>query len=85
MSKLHSQLQPHMLRRTKNEVEAAIPPKMEFILRVELSALQKQYYKAILTHNFQGLTKGAHTSLINILMELQKVRRLLDDALHRLT
>lgn len=34
-----------------------LPPKKELILRVELSSKQKEYYKAILTRNYQLLTK----------------------------
>lgn len=34
-----------------------LPPKKELILRVELSSKQKEYYKAILTRNYQILTR----------------------------
>lgn len=34
-----------------------MPPKKELILRVELSSKQKEYYKAILTRNYQKLTR----------------------------
>lgn len=41
-----------------------LPPKKELILRVELSTMQKEYYKAILTRNYQILTRkgGAQVS-----------------------
>ena len=32
-----------------------MPSKSEFIVRVELSAMQKKYYKYILTRNFEAL------------------------------
>jgi chromodomain-helicase-DNA-binding protein 4 len=32
-----------------------MPTKSEFIVRVELSPLQKKYYKYILTRNFEAL------------------------------
>lgn len=32
-----------------------MPTKSEFIIRVELSPLQKKYYKYILTRNFEAL------------------------------
>ncbi len=35
-----------------------MPPKNERILRVEMSPLQKQYYKWILARNFKELNKG---------------------------
>lgn len=34
-----------------------LPPKKELILRVELSSKQKEYYKAILTRNYELLTR----------------------------
>lgn len=42
-----------------------LPPKKELILRVELSSKQKEYYKAILTRNYQILTRrgGAQVTL----------------------
>ncbi len=45
IDRLHSELQPHLLRRVKKDVEKSLPAKIERILRVEMSHLQKQYYK----------------------------------------
>jgi chromodomain-helicase-DNA-binding protein 4 len=39
--KLHDMLAPHMLRRMKMDVLKDIPSKSEFIVRVELSPMQK--------------------------------------------
>ena len=47
-------LGPHMLRRLKADVLLGMPSKAEFIIRVELSAMQKKYYKYILTRNYEG-------------------------------
>lgn len=41
----------------KKDVMKEMPPKKELILRVELSSKQKEYYKAILTRNYQILTR----------------------------
>ncbi|PKU42821.1 chromodomain-helicase-dna-binding protein 2 [Limosa lapponica baueri] len=41
---LHKVLEPFLLRRVKKDVEKSLPAKVEQILRVEMSALQKQYY-----------------------------------------
>lgn len=41
----------------KKDVMTELPPKKELILRVELSSLQKEYYKAILTRNYQVLSR----------------------------
>ncbi|KAK6237044.1 hypothetical protein QUC31_020837 [Theobroma cacao] len=75
ISRLHKMLAPHLLRRVKKDVMKELPPKKELILRVELSSKQKEYYKAILTRNYQLLTKrcGPQISLINVVMELRKL------------
>ena len=57
LSKLHTELRPHLLRRVIKDVERSLPPKNERILRVAMSPLQKQYYKWILTRNFKELNK----------------------------
>ncbi|KAE9588990.1 hypothetical protein Lal_00012672 [Lupinus albus] len=73
--RLHKMLAPHLLRRVKKDVMTELPPKKELILRVELSSKQKEYYKAILTRNYEILTRrgGAQISLINVVMELRKL------------
>uniref|UniRef100_A0A1X7TFN6 SNF2 N-terminal domain-containing protein n=1 Tax=Amphimedon queenslandica TaxID=400682 RepID=A0A1X7TFN6_AMPQE len=42
--------------------------------QIELTAIQKQYYRAILERNFTFLTKGSNTvpNLLNTMMELRK-------------
>ena len=77
INKLHKLLAPHMLRRVKADVLGNLPGKAEFIVRVEMSELQLEYYRAILTKNYKilnGTTNGKSTrfSLSNIMMELQK-------------
>ncbi|KAH7280823.1 hypothetical protein KP509_36G015700 [Ceratopteris richardii] len=75
VARLHKMLAPHLLRRVKKDVMKDLPPKKELILRVELSALQKEYYKAILTRNYQLLSRkgGPQISLNNVVMELRKL------------
>lgn len=75
VSRLHKILAPHLLRRVKKDVMKDLPPKKELILRVDLSSKQKEYYKAILTRNYQILARrgGAQISLINVVMELRKL------------
>ncbi|XP_074310601.1 protein CHROMATIN REMODELING 5 [Silene latifolia] len=75
LSNLHMELRPHILRRVIKDVEKSLPPKIERILRVEMSPLQKQYYKWILERNFHDLNKGVRgnqVSLLNIVVELKK-------------
>uniref|UniRef100_A0A8C4WFQ2 Chromodomain helicase DNA binding protein 2 n=2 Tax=Gopherus TaxID=38771 RepID=A0A8C4WFQ2_9SAUR len=72
---LHKVLEPFLLRRVKKDVEKSLPAKVEQILRVEMSAPQKQYYKWILTRNYKALSKGTRGStsgFLNIVMELKK-------------
>ena len=75
VKKLHDKLGPHLLRRLKADVLKSMPSKSEFIVRVELSVMQKKYYKAILTKNYEALQSklgGGHQSLLNIVMQLKK-------------
>lgn len=41
VKKLHELLGPHLLRRLKADVLKGMPPKSEFIVRVDLAPLQK--------------------------------------------
>ncbi|XP_077948918.1 chromodomain-helicase-DNA-binding protein 5 isoform X2 [Gasterosteus aculeatus] len=75
IKKLHDLLGPHMLRRLKVDVFKNMPSKTELIVRVELSPMQKKYYKFILTRNFEALNSkggGNQVSLLNIMMDLKK-------------
>lgn len=73
---LHAELKPHLLRRVIKDVEKSLPPKKERVLRVQMTPLQKRYYKWILKRNYADLNKGARgsgaVSLLNIVMELKK-------------
>uniref|UniRef100_A0A668UPH6 DNA helicase n=1 Tax=Oreochromis aureus TaxID=47969 RepID=A0A668UPH6_OREAU len=75
IKKLHDMLGPHMLRRLKADVFKHMPSKTELIVRVELSSMQKKYYKFILTRNFEALNTrggGNQVSLLNVVMDLKK-------------
>lgn len=73
---LHKRLQPFILRRLKKDVEKSLPSKSERILRVELSDMQTDYYKNIISRNYSALNAGAtgstQMSLLNIMVELKK-------------
>ena len=74
-TKLHKELEPYILRRVKKDVEKSLPAKVEQILRVEMTSIQKQYYKWILTKNFSALRKGrkgSTSTFLNIVIELKK-------------
>ena len=75
IAQLTQDIKPYMLRRTKQKVESDLPPKTEKIIRVELSDIQLEYYKNILTKNYSALNQGSNgqkQSLLNIMMELRK-------------
>ena len=76
VKKLQALLKPMMLRRMKEDVEKSLAPKEETIIEVELTNIQKKYYRAILEKNFEFLNKGASytnvPSLMNTMMELRK-------------
>ena len=75
ITQLTEDIKPYMLRRTKAKVEKDLPPKTEKIIRVELSDIQLEYYKNILTKNYAALNQGAKgpkQSLLNVMMELKK-------------
>ncbi len=76
---LQKKIAPHMLRRVKEDVAHDIPPKEETMVDVELTMLQKRYYRAIFEKNhailFQvggGSARTAMPNLMNIQMELRK-------------
>ncbi|KAI9218176.1 hypothetical protein BC828DRAFT_389349, partial [Blastocladiella britannica] len=77
VERLQLLLKPLMLRRLKEDVETSIPMKEETVIEVELTNIQKKWYRAILERNFTMLKKGAKgrdalPSLINVVMELRK-------------
>lgn len=76
VQKLQALLKPMMLRRLKEDVEKSIAPKEETIVEVELTNMQKKYYRAILEKNFSFLSKGTSSAnipnLMNTMMELRK-------------
>ncbi|XP_054470354.1 chromodomain-helicase-DNA-binding protein 9 isoform X6 [Anoplopoma fimbria] len=76
VQKLQAILKPMMLRRLKEDVEKKLAPKEETIIEVELTNIQKKYYRAILERNFSFLAKGAGQAnmpnLVNTMMELRK-------------
>ncbi|KAF5098308.1 hypothetical protein D0Z03_001239 [Geotrichum reessii] len=74
---LHKSLQPFILRRLKKDVEKSLPSKSERILRVEMSDMQTEYYRNIISRNYEALNAGSsgssQMSLLNIMVELKKV------------
>lgn len=62
LEKLHSVLKPLMLRRMKEDVEKSLKPKEETVINVEMTAMQKKFYRAVYDHNtsvLYGVWDGA--------------------------
>ncbi|QSL67069.1 hypothetical protein MERGE_001456 [Pneumocystis wakefieldiae] len=86
VTQMHDILRPLLLRRTKSDVLKSLPQKLEIILPVTMSPLQKSLYKLILSKNAKllisimsksaaerPLTNYNNTALSNILLQLRKV------------
>ncbi|KAJ0963388.1 hypothetical protein J5N97_028510 [Dioscorea zingiberensis] len=73
VQQLHKVLQPFLLRRLKSDVEKGLPPKKETILKVGMSQLQKQYYRALLQKDLEVINGGGECKcLLNTAMQLRK-------------
>ena len=78
VNKLQAILKPLMLRRLKEDVERSIAPKEETIIEVELTNVQKSWYRAIIEKNFSHIAKSTSSgakalpNLMNTMMELRK-------------
>lgn len=71
---LHNLTKAYILRRVKEDVAEALPPKEETIVEVNLTPLQRQFYQAIFERNTSVLfkEKAPGPSLMNVMMELRK-------------
>ncbi|GAM19037.1 hypothetical protein SAMD00019534_022120 [Acytostelium subglobosum LB1] len=77
IDRLHKVLRPFLLRRIKTEVEKSLPPKKEIKLFVGMSTMQRDWYKRLISKDFEALAGGAKGSggrvrLLNIVMQLRK-------------
>jgi chromodomain-helicase-DNA-binding protein 7 len=61
----------------KEDVEKSIPPKEETLVEVELTLIQKKYYKALLERNRDILYKGCVgknvPNMMNLMMQLRLI------------
>lgn len=75
--RLHKVLRPFLLRRLKKEVESQLPDKVEYIIKCDMSALQKKIYhhmksRGVILTDETGSKSGAKT-LMNTIMQLRKI------------
>nr|CAI5847489.1 unnamed protein product [Callosobruchus analis] len=79
--RLHKVLRPFLLRRLKKEVESQLPDKVEYIIKCDMSGLQKVLYKhmqgkgVLLTDGSERGTKGkgGAKALMNTIVQLRKL------------
>jgi len=74
--KLHTVLNPFMIRRVKKDVARSLPPKKETKLYIGLTPMQQEWYKRVLrkdAHELNSLGGPDRVRLLNILMQLRKV------------
>ena len=66
-------LKPYLLRRVKEDVESSIPKLSEIIIDVEMSTVQKAYYRGVLEKNKSAMLKGLASANFNtISIQLRK-------------
>ncbi|KAL3311593.1 hypothetical protein Ciccas_009824 [Cichlidogyrus casuarinus] len=79
--RLHKVLRPFLLRRLKKEVESQLPDKVEYVIKSEMSSLQRTLYNhmqergVILTDGSErdNKGKGGTRTLMNTIMQLRKI------------
>ena len=76
ISRLHGIMRPFLLRRLKKDVAKQLPPKFEHILMCRLSKRQMYLYEEYMSRSStrSSLTDGNYLGMMNILMQLRKVR-----------
>ncbi|GAB6025095.1 putative global transcription activator SNF2L2 [Chamberlinius hualienensis] len=79
--RLHKVLRPFLLRRLKKEVESQLPEKVEYVVKCDMSALQRLLYRhmqtkgVLLTDGSEKDKKGrgGAKTLMNTIMQLRKI------------
>lgn len=79
--RLHKVLRPFLLRRLKKEVESQLPDKVEYIIKCDMSGLQRVLYQhmqskgVLLTDGSEKGTKGkgGAKALMNTIVQLRKL------------
>ena len=66
VNKLRTMLTPHLLRRLKKDVLKMLPAKAEILVPCPMSRLQREYYEAILSRNYQFLRAGPKSEKLQL-------------------
>ena len=67
--RLHKVLRPFLLRRLKKEVESQLPDKVEYVVKCDMSALQKVLYQHMKKRGIlltDGSEKGKQVTLLSV-------------------
>lgn len=75
VKRLHTILEPFMLRRMKKDVESQLPQKSEMVLKVELSGWQKLIYRQLKNEGLRGVDsegRAVNQQMQNLMMQLRK-------------
>jgi superfamily II DNA or RNA helicase/tetratricopeptide (TPR) repeat protein len=75
---LRKLVRPFLLRRTKNQVLAELPPRTEILLPVELSTEERAFYEALRRRAVEKLSESDSTAgakHLQVLAEIMKLRR----------
>ncbi|KAL1590576.1 hypothetical protein WHR41_00860 [Cladosporium halotolerans] len=77
VQKLHRVLRPFLLRRVKADVEKSLLPKKELNIYVNMTPMQRKWYRQILEKDIDAVNNAAgkkesKTRLLNIVMQLRK-------------
>jgi len=71
-------VRPFLLRRTKNQVLAELPPRTEILVPIELSSEEKAFYEALRRRALEKLSESDSTAgakHLQVLAEIMKLRR----------
>uniref|UniRef100_A0A0N4ZEF5 SNF2-family ATP dependent chromatin remodeling factor snf21 n=1 Tax=Parastrongyloides trichosuri TaxID=131310 RepID=A0A0N4ZEF5_PARTI len=71
--RLHKVLRPFLLRRLKKEVESQLPDKVEYVIRCDMSALQKILYEHMKDGLLLDSRGGQNKALMNTIIHLRKL------------
>merc|ERR1719232_1482363 len=79
--RLHKVLRPFLLRRLKKDVESQLPDKVEYIIKCEMSGLQRALYthmqeRGCMLQDTSAMKKGGASgakALMNTIMQLRKL------------
>ena len=76
IGRLHTILRPFILRRLKSAVATQLPAKHEHVVTCRLSKRQRQYYEDFMaaSDTRRVLSSGNFIGMMNVLMQLRKVR-----------